>query len=300
MLAPSRRDAGLRRLRVANRVVIGVAVGLTGLFADFAAKAFPGHARHAAAGAVRRSSRPRHHTPAHHGSHRLAPPATTPAAAPPASPAPSHPGPVDAGTLPSPGPVDAGTLPSPGPVDAGALPVAGPVGTRTRADTRAGRVGWVVTTIAAPDALATYTWRALGTTAVLRVTDRHAHAVRQAVQRELDAIDLAASRFRAESELTRLCRAGGRPIPVSPLLLEAIRLSIRAAAITGGVVDPTLGDRLVATGYDRDFSMLSPAPATAALPWRLPRVLVRRRELWQEIIAVGRPSDGPAAAGHPA
>jgi thiamine biosynthesis lipoprotein len=141
-----------------------------------------------------------------------------------------------------------------------------------------------VTAVVAPDVLATYTWRALGTTAVLRVTDRHAHAVRRAVQRELDAIDLAASRFRPESELSRLCRAGGGPVRVSPLLLEALRLSIRAAAITGGAVDPMLGDRLVATGYDRDFSMLTPAPPVAALPRRLPRVLVRRRALWQEIV----------------
>ncbi|MGH2872578.1 MAG: hypothetical protein ACRDL5_08985, partial [Solirubrobacteraceae bacterium] len=39
------RDAGLRRLRTVNRLLIGVAVAGTGLLADVAAQAFPGHKR---------------------------------------------------------------------------------------------------------------------------------------------------------------------------------------------------------------------------------------------------------------
>ena len=42
---PARRDAGLRRLRTLNRVLIGTAVAGTALLTDVAAHAFPGHKR---------------------------------------------------------------------------------------------------------------------------------------------------------------------------------------------------------------------------------------------------------------
>lgn len=103
---------------------------------------------------------------------------------------------------------------------------------------------------------ATASWRALGTSAVLAVTDAAAlDDARAAVERELAAIDLAASRFRADSELTALNAAGdGRPVEVSPLLAQAIGVALRAARTTHGAVDPTLGAELVRAGYDRDFA----------------------------------------------
>ena len=45
--AHARRDAGLRRLRIVNRVLIGAAVAATGLLTDVTAHAFPGHKRRA-------------------------------------------------------------------------------------------------------------------------------------------------------------------------------------------------------------------------------------------------------------
>ncbi len=42
---PAGRDAGLRRLRIANRLLIGTTVAVTGLLTDVAAQAFPGHKR---------------------------------------------------------------------------------------------------------------------------------------------------------------------------------------------------------------------------------------------------------------
>ena len=42
------------------------------------------------------------------------------------------------------------------------------------------------------------------------------------------------------------------------LLLEAIRVALRAAALTDGAVDPTIGQALILAGYDRDFSALEP------------------------------------------
>lgn len=139
------------------------------------------------------------------------------------------------------------------------------------------------------DSWRTETWEALGTTAVLRV---HAHpsvGIRAVVQRELDAIDHAASRFRRDSELSRLNRARGARLDVTPLFAAALRLAIKAAVVTGGKVDPTLETSLVAAGYDCDWRQLTPVPPTVASPGSVPRVVARRPvapwrtiELWDD------------------
>ena len=82
---------------------------------------------------------------------------------------------------------------------------------------------------------------------------------------ELAAIDLACSRFRADSELMAVNAAAGRTVPVSPLFAEAVRIALTAAEQTGGDVDPMLGGALVAAGYDADYAAL-PADGPAAAP----------------------------------
>ena len=74
-----------------------------------------------------------------------------------------------------------------------------------------------------------------------------------AVARTVDAFDRACSRFREDSELSAINRAAGRATPVSPLMIEATQAALRAAALTDGDVDPTLGTAMIALGYDRDF-----------------------------------------------
>ncbi|HLH65410.1 MAG TPA: FAD:protein FMN transferase [Solirubrobacteraceae bacterium] len=118
-------------------------------------------------------------------------------------------------------------------------------------------------------ALVTERWEALGTTVVLRYIGPPDASARVAVELELQAIDAAASRFRPDSELSRLNAASGRRVEVSPLLAEAVRLALRAAQITGGAVDPTLGQSLISVGYDRDFSELErpdELPGAGGLP----------------------------------
>jgi FAD:protein FMN transferase len=135
-----------------------------------------------------------------------------------------------------------------------------------------------------PTELRTETWPALGTTAVLRSEGAGDPAIRAAVDRELAAIDRAASRFRSDSELSRLNAAGGARVAVSRLLVEAVRLGIRAAELSGGAVDPTLGQSLVSAGYDRDWRQLTAVPPGAPLgPGD--RIIVQRRRtgLWQSI-----------------
>jgi FAD:protein FMN transferase len=142
-------------------------------------------------------------------------------------------------------------------------------------------------------------WQALGTSVVVRVTESAAlEAVCLVVEAELRAIDLAASRFRADSELERLNAAGGRRLGISPLLLEALEAGIRAAALTDGAVDPTLGDALVLAGYTTDWRELEP-PGIAGRPDRSPRLVVRarRRRRWDEIELCRAPASARLPAG---
>jgi thiamine biosynthesis lipoprotein len=98
---------------------------------------------------------------------------------------------------------------------------------------------------------------ALGTTAAIVTLDAAALPEAEAVlRRELEAIDLACSRFRDDSEVMRLRRSNGRWLPASPLLREALAVGIRAAAATGGAVDPTVGRSLRALGWDVDFAVV--------------------------------------------
>ncbi len=93
------------------------------------------------------------------------------------------------------------------------------------------------------------------------------------LHRELDRVDQVASRFRPDSELECLHRAAraGRPVQVSSELLDAVGLACRAAALTDGAVDPTVGEALCALGYDRDFSQVAPGrPGTMPEPRPVP------------------------------
>lgn len=109
--------------------------------------------------------------------------------------------------------------------------------------------------------LSSTSFPAIGTTASLVVTDDGAFAAAlDALHQELTAMDLAASRFRDDSELVALnASAGsGTPYPVSDLLFDAIQEALRAARLTGGLVDPTVGRALELNGYDRDFALIDP------------------------------------------
>ncbi len=102
------------------------------------------------------------------------------------------------------------------------------------------------------------TFKVFGTTAVLLVTDPAAESPARAIaDAELAAVDLACSRFRSDSELFRLNALRGAITRVSELFAELIAEALRAAELTDGAVDPTVGQALVAAGYDRDFDELA-------------------------------------------
>jgi FAD:protein FMN transferase len=116
------------------------------------------------------------------------------------------------------------------------------------------------------------TWSALGSTVVVLTTElpelREAAA---AVRTVLAEIDRACSRFRGDSELSQLNAAEGQPVRVGALFIRATRCALRAARITAGDLDPTIGASLRAAGYDSDFEALRPGGAvrfTRAAGWR--------------------------------
>jgi thiamine biosynthesis lipoprotein len=103
--------------------------------------------------------------------------------------------------------------------------------------------------------------RAIGTTAMVAVQDSEgADPAERMLRAELEAIDAACSRFRPDSELQMVHAQAGRSVPVSPLLFDALTVACAVAERTRGAVDPTVGNALVALGYDRDLDQVVDAP----------------------------------------
>ncbi len=78
------------------------------------------------------------------------------------------------------------------------------------------------------------------------------------VRRLFDERDLRFSRFLESSELNRVNAHPRGVTVVSEELASMLSLALDAAHATGGLVTPAVGGALLAAGYDRDFSLLSP------------------------------------------
>ena len=94
-----------------------------------------------------------------------------------------------------------------------------------------------------------------------------ARAALARVRDEFERLEAIFSRFRPDSELSRLNEAGS--IEAGPDLRTVVELALAARERTAGRFDPTLHDALVAAGYDRTFEELDehasarPAPDPA-------------------------------------
>ncbi|HEV2140126.1 MAG TPA: FAD:protein FMN transferase, partial [Candidatus Dormibacteraeota bacterium] len=77
------------------------------------------------------------------------------------------------------------------------------------------------------------------------------------VRSQITEIDAVCSRFRSDSELSRLNRsAGSGAFELHPLLEEAIAAALRVAEMTDGLVDPTIGRHVEDAGYTVTFSAI--------------------------------------------
>ena len=101
----------------------------------------------------------------------------------------------------------------------------------------------------------------------------------EAIERIFQARDRQFSRFRANSELSRVNKAPREIVTVSKTFGQMVERALAAASATGGLVDPTLAGALAAAGYDRGFDELEAraemARAGAPGRWRAVRMLGR-------------------------
>jgi len=129
--------------------------------------------------------------------------------------------------------------------------------------------------------------RALGCTLRLVVTQPERLLVaKSAVDRILEDVDTAASRFRDDSELSRINAMPEREVRVSPLLGLAIAEALRGARLTDGAVDPTVGRAVRLSGYDDDFATIASDGGAITLVaesvpgWQMVGFDSRTRTLW--------------------
>jgi thiamine biosynthesis lipoprotein len=110
-------------------------------------------------------------------------------------------------------------------------------------------------TVASETGLTARSFRAIGTRATVVVQEPDQARLAECVlNRALEEIDLACSRFRGDSELAMLHAEAGRAVRVSGLLFEALEVACAVATRTGGAVDPTVGNAICALGYDADLA----------------------------------------------
>jgi FAD:protein FMN transferase len=97
----------------------------------------------------------------------------------------------------------------------------------------------------------------MGTLVIIQV----AHADRQAgadaaIERAFgwfQEIEERCTRFNPQSELMQLTAQAGLAVPASTILFEAVRFALEVAEETGGAFDPTVGHRMEARGFNREY-----------------------------------------------
>jgi FAD:protein FMN transferase len=96
----------------------------------------------------------------------------------------------------------------------------------------------------------------MGTEVAVVAEAASAERARGEVGRLFERWEQALSRFRPDSELSRLNARAGGPVVVSELLLGALTTALAAARATAGLYDPTLLRALERLGYDRSFEQV--------------------------------------------
>lgn len=129
------------------------------------------------------------------------------------------------------------------------------------------------------------TFQAIGTTNRVVVTDpRTLVEATQLAVWYLGELDLAVSRFRPDSEVSRLAaRAATREAWcfASAMFADHLRAALRAARLSGGLVDPTVGSAVVSSGYDVDIGAVRARQSVGPWPGAAAPAQVAG---WQQVI----------------
>ncbi|MFK3678546.1 FAD:protein FMN transferase [Microbacterium sp. NPDC090218] len=114
--------------------------------------------------------------------------------------------------------------------------------------------------------MASWRFEAIGTHWEIVTTDPLAEDVHVEVSAVIDRFDRDWSRFRDDSEVTRLGREGGAfaSADAGPML-DAYR---ELSAATAGAVNPLVADSLSALGYDAGYSLEGGDPVRAPTDWQ--------------------------------
>jgi thiamine biosynthesis lipoprotein len=105
------------------------------------------------------------------------------------------------------------------------------------------------------DEMRSYRFAAMGTDVHVVLPEASGEAITPL--RELFASwEATLSRFRPNSELSRLNARSGEPVVVSPVLFEVVSASVEGARATDGAFDPTLLRQLVRIGYSEPFDQM--------------------------------------------
>jgi thiamine biosynthesis lipoprotein len=111
-------------------------------------------------------------------------------------------------------------------------------------------------------------FKAMGTTVVLRIDGQPAARAQRLLgegRRFIEEFDAWLSRFRADSELSRVNADPRSAVEVSWLMGEFAEAAIWAARASDGLIDPTLTAELVRAGYGESRAGAAPAELRAAL-----------------------------------
>ena len=107
-------------------------------------------------------------------------------------------------------------------------------------------------------ATSTATWAAMGTTVTVEVNGPA--VLLDGARGRLGELERSWSRFRPDSDVSRMNATRGVPVFVSPDTRLLVRHGVEAWRMTGGLCDPSVLDAVVAAGYDRSFAELDDPP----------------------------------------
>jgi len=96
--------------------------------------------------------------------------------------------------------------------------------------------------------------------------EAEAAAAIQGIKNWFDEVESRLSRFRPDSDLSKLNRTDGNSFYASPMLIEVLGAAVAAAEATNGLFDPTVLPALMAAGYDRSFELLGQSTGSPSEP----------------------------------